>query len=155
MITNMSMQGLRPSFGLARLTPQGKGAAQAFGYPSNTFLDAALFSKQKGRIKKTPLAQTLASGFSLEQIANSYGCTDNPSANADFIKNCILSKKGQRAMKNINPADKEAALLTLWDKNYDNPELSAKDTNALLEMIKDYIEPFVYAQNQGMLTGAK
>lgn len=157
MITNVSMSNFKPSFGLARLSQQGLEAASAFGYPSNgdTFLRADLFDKQKGRVKNTPISQVLGKGITLEQIAQDYGCSDNPVANADFIKNCILSKKGQKAIKNINPADRSLALACLWDKNYDNPELSAKDTRALLELLKEDIEPHIYIQNRGMLEDAK
>ena len=92
MITNISMASFKPSFGLAKLSPQGAGAAQAFGYPANNFLNGDLFCKQKGRVKNTPIAKAVASGVTLEQIAKDYGCTKNPLSNADFIRNCILSK---------------------------------------------------------------
>ena len=155
MITNVSMLNFKPSFGLAKLSKEGANAAAAFGYPANNFLNDDLFCKQKGRTKNTPLAQAIGAGVTLEQLARDYGCTNVPSANAEFIKNCVLSKKGQKTIKNLTPADRTAALLTLWDKNYDNPELSAKDTKALLELIKDDIEPHLYIQSKGMLEDAK
>ena len=155
MITNVSMTNFKPAFGLARLSPEGANAARAFGYPSNDFLNGDLFCKQKGLAKKTPLAQAIASGVTLQQLAQDYGCSDNPTANADFIENCILSKKGQKALKNVPLEEKAAAMMMLWDKNYDNPELSVKSTKALLELIKDCVEPHIYVQNKGLLGDAK
>ena len=66
-----------------------------------------------------------------------------------------MSKKGSKFIKTINDQDRRAGLLELWDRNFDNPELSKKDTKALLELIKDDIDPVIYIQNQGILIGSK
>ena len=157
MITNASMLNFKPSFGMAKLSPQGATAAQAYGYPSNvdSFLNGDMFCKQKGSTKKTPIGKAADSGVKFEQIATDYGCSDNPTANANFIKHCILSKKGQKATKNLPQTDRDAAYAKLLDKNYDNPNLSAKDTLALLKLCEAQMSPADYYKLKAVLTDAK
>lgn len=157
MITNVSMASFKPSFGLARLSKEGANAAQAYGYPANvdSFLNGDMFSKQKGSAKKTPIGIAVSQGVSLDQLATDYGCSDNPVANASFIKHCILSKKGQKATKKLPEADKQEALAKLLDKNYDNPNLSAKQTIALLDMCRGTMSDADYFKLKAVLNDAK
>ena len=159
MITNVSMTNFKPSFGFARLDEKGRAGADMLNYRNNTLThrDTRPYDKPSflHSYKKMPLASLMAAGHTFEEICQKYGSSDNAELNADFIKNSILSKKGSKFIKTINDQDRRAGLLELWDRNFDNPELSKKDTKALLELIKDDIDPVIYIQNQGILIGSK
>ena len=139
-----------PAFGLAKLNETGARTADSFGYQRNGFLNDRLFEKQ-GIFKKAAIAKELTEGKSFTDICTDYGCTAIGSANAKFIQTQILSKKGQAAVKNLSKDQVQAGLQKLYEHNYDNPELSTAETKALLNSIKESLDPITYVQNVGML----
>lgn len=155
MITNVSMNSFRPAFGLAKLSEEGKAAANDFGYQQNEFLNPSLFTRVKGRASKSPLAGELAQR-SFSEIATDYGSADNSVANAQFIKTQVLSKKGSKVLRKTPNQDQVTeGLKILWDANFDNPSLNAKDTKKLLERIKTTMAPADYIRCMGILNDAE
>ena len=138
-----------PAFGLAKLNERGKVTADSFGYQRNQFLNDRLFEKQ-GLFKKAAISQELAAGKTFMDICTEYGCSPMAGANASFIETQILTRKGESAIKGIDPAAVQEGLMKLYDHNYDNPELSLNSTKALLDKIKDSLDPTIYVQNIGM-----
>lgn len=139
-----------PSFGLAKLNETGARTADTFGFQRNEFLNDRLFEKQ-GLFKKAAISSELSAGKNFVDICNEYGCSPMAGANAAFIQNQILSKKGNSATKGIDQAVITQGLMKLYENNYDNPELSLKDTKALLEKVKESMAPGAYIQNIGLL----
>ena len=138
-----------PAFGLAKLNETGMRTADSFGYQRNTFLNDRLFEKQ-GIFRKAAISEELAAGKSFVDVCTEYGCSPMAGANASFIQTQILTKKGQSAIKGIDPSTVQDGLLKLYECNYDNPELPLKDTRALLDLVKDSLDPTVYVQNIGL-----
>ena len=156
MITNVSTQmvtknvSLKPSFGFAKLNTLGRTTADSFGYQNNEFINADMFKKQ-GIFKKSQLAQELSDGGDFVEICTLYGCSKNAKTNAEFIKNQILSSKYSSAVKDVEPEKQNEGLLKLYWHNYDNPELSLKSTQELLEKVKESISSDDYVKNVGLL----
>lgn len=156
-----------PSFGFAKLSEVGRKSSDSFGYQQNEFIDSCMFDKQKG-LKMTALSKKISdggvgpTGEKFTEICTTYGCTNNAKSNADFIKNQILSKKAQKDLSRLIKIHTlpEAAygkgLEKLYIHNYDNPDLSYKETKALLEMQKDTMDSADYVKHIGILeTGIK
>ena len=155
MIANVSMNSYKPSFGMARLTKTGIEAAQKWGMPLNDgMLNPALFKRPKGFAKQTALIKELPNK-SFTEIANDYGCSNNPISNKDFIKKWILSKKGEKILKLIpDETDKAEGLKSLLDKNYDNKLLHKKPTLKLLELCKPFLDPEAYIKVKSVILDA-
>ena len=141
---------LSPSFGLAKLNEKGRETADSFGYANNEFLNEALF-KRHGFLSKPALVKELNNGADFSTLCKDYGCSKNGKANAEFIRTQILPKKSQASINAIEPSTRASALIELFKSNYDNPELSASETDALLELIKDDIQNTEYAQYAGLI----
>lgn len=148
--TNMKAAKTSPSFGLAKLNETGIATADTFGFQRNEFLNNRLFEKQ-GIFKKPAISDELAAGKTFTDICTDYGCSTMAGANAAFIKTQILPKKGASAIKNVESQDAAKGLQKLYEHNYDNPELSIKDTRELLERVKEFMAPGAYIQNIGLL----
>ena len=149
MITKIS-NSYTTSFGLARLTQQGKNAAKIFGYKENSFVNDDMFHKQ-GIFEKSALSVELSKGKSFENICKEYATSNLGAINASFIKNQILSKKAKRVLKSVPKSSLEAGFKILYDNNYDNPQLSVKDTKKLIEKYKPFISNGDYMKNIGLL----
>lgn len=152
MITNIASftSKANPSFGLAKLNKTGEQTAEAFGFQRNDFLNDKLYEKQ-GLFKKAAISVELEKGKDFVDICSEYGCSSLAGANASFIQNQILSKKGISAVKKIDKDAVTEGLMKLYENNYDNPALSLKDTKALLEKVKESMAPGAYIQNIGLL----
>lgn len=147
--THVNKTANKVSFGMANLNEIGRQSEDSFGYQANSFLDTNMY-------KKTPLFQDAAIKAKLENekfedICLEYGCTTNPKANADFIKNQVLSSKGEKATKTVEEDSLQKGLQALYKHNYDNPALSADNTKALLEKIKDSLPSEEYIQQVGVM----
>lgn len=152
MITNVTSftPKASPSFGFAKLNETGAKTAETFGFQRNEFLNDRLFEKQ-GLFKKAAISRELSAGKDFVDICSEYGCSSMAGANAAFIQNQILSRKGNAATRGIDKATVTQGLMKLYENNYDNPELSLNDTKALLEKIKESMAPGAYIQNIGLL----
>lgn len=139
-----------PSFGFAKLNDIGRATADSFGYQHNEFLDVALFRKQ-GIFKKSALSSKLSDGEKFSDICKTYGCTNNSKTNAEFINSQILSSKSSSALKKLNSDELKTGLSLLYMSNYDNPELSLNETKALLQMLRESLEPGEYIKHIGLL----
>ena len=139
-----------PAFGLAKLNEKGRETADSFGYTTNEYLNENLFKKQ-GFFSKSALVQELNNGSDFTTLCNDYGCTKNGKANAEFIRTQILAKKSQATIQSLDPDTRSSALISLFKANYDNPELSVRETDDLLDMVKDNIPNTEYAQYAGLI----
>ena len=139
-----------PAFGLAKLNEKGREIADSFGYTTNDYLNETLFKKQ-GLFCKPALVQELNNGSDFATLCSDYGCSKNCKANAEFIRTQVLSKKSQATINSLASDVRSSALISLFKANYDNPELSVKETDDLLDMIKDDIQNTEYAQYAGLI----
>lgn len=139
-----------PAFGFAKLNETGRETADTFGYENHEFLNENLFKKQ-GFFAKSALASELRNGADFMTLCTDYGCTKNGKANAEFIRTQILSKKSNSAIANLDDATRTNALKTLLFANYDNPELTKKETDDLLEIVRDSIENTEYVKLAGLI----
>ena len=138
-----------PSFGMAKITETAKEAAEGFGVPANDFVDSALFKKPGAIAKKASTIEEY------DTVCQQYGCNNNGTTNAAFIKTQILSPKGSSVAKKFNPDDVAQTYKKLFDANYDNPELKRPFTKALLNKAKAAMAPQEYTIAAGLLDGAK
>lgn len=139
-----------PSFGLARLNAHGKNAADKFNYAQNEFNDPRMFKKQ-GMFVKSALANQIQKGADFLTLCKEYGCTNNGKANAEFIKSQILTGKSDKAIQSLHEEARTEGLITLFKSNYDNPNLSLKETKKLLEIVKKEIGDEDYVKYTGLL----
>ena len=150
MITNITMNSMRPSFGMARLQESAKATASDFGFERNSFLNCDLF-KKPGAIK-----QYLHESSDFGGICHVFGESRNGRANADFINKQILSKKGDKAIsKKVEEKDYADAITSLVRRNYDNPYLSKTSTIDLLNKARGLFADAEYRKYQGLLIDAE
>ncbi|MCD7740402.1 MAG: hypothetical protein LUH11_03540 [Candidatus Gastranaerophilales bacterium] len=144
-------QNNAPSFGFARMNDLGMATADSFGYKRNEFIDGSMFRKQ-GMFQQSILSRKVKNKENFVDLCRTYGCSQNPKANADFIKNQIVNNKSIKAVsKNVNQEDLKKGLGALYLANYDNPDLSLKMTKALLELAKESMEPEEFVKHSGLL----
>lgn len=139
-----------PSFGLAKLNDLGRSTADSFGYQNNQFIDSRMFKKQN-IFQKSMLGEKIAEGRNFTDLCRTYGCTDNSKTNSEFIENQILSSKGKSVLKKVEAEERKQGLLELYNSNYDNPDLSLKQTRALLEKVRESITDEDYVRFIGIL----
>lgn len=139
-----------PSFGFAKLNETGRTTADTFGYESHDFLNEKLFKRQ-GLLSKSALAVELNNGANFAEVCNDYGCSKNGKSNAEFIKTQILSGKSNSVISKLDDTERFDGLKSLFFANYDNPELSKKDTDALLDMIEESLESPEYVKLAGLI----
>ena len=124
----------------------------------NEVCSASFFSEDKMISVRNPNIENMSQG-DLDSLYSIIKQKPNSTYLVFIVKaqniNVKKSSKWAKFIKTINDQDRRAGLLELWDRNFDNPELSKKDTKALLELIKDDIDPVIYIQNQGILIGSK
>lgn len=139
-----------PSFGLAKLSEVGSQVAATFGHPSNSYVNGDLYKRQN-LFDDSALANEIQSGQSFTKLCDDYGCTKFAMANAAFINSQIIGKKSAKAL-NLVPSDElQKGLTKLYYANYDNPELSKRNTKALLKLLKSTMAPDEYVKNIGLL----
>ena len=140
-----------PAFGFAKLNDTGRQIADSFGYTQHSYLNENLFKRQGLFEKKSALTTELNNGADFQTLCTVYGCSNNGKANAEFIRTQILSSKSASALKGLSADSRNAGLKSLFENNYDNPELTKKETDALLELISKSIEATEYAQYAGLI----
>ncbi len=151
MITNVTMNSMRPSFGMARLQESARETAQNdFGFERNQFINGNMFKKPGA------IGQAIHESSDFCGICHVFGESKNGKANAEFIKKQILSRQGEKAISRaVEDRDYEAAIVSLVQHNYDNPNLSKKDTVALLEKARSLFADAEYRKYQGLLVDAE
>ena len=140
-----------PAFCQARLNDTGRATADSFGYQNNQFLNENLFKPQSFWERKSALTLALNNGADFGTLCEDYGCSKNGKANAEFIRTQILSKKSSTALQSLSEDVRSAGLKKLFENNYDNPELTKKETDALLEVIKPTIDVADYVKYAGLI----
>ena len=140
-----------PAFGFAKLNDTGRQIADSFGYPQHSYLKEDLFKRQGFFERNSALTTALNNGADFQTLCTDYGCSKNGKANAEFIRTQILSPKSASALKGLSEDSRSAGLKSLFENNYDNPELTKKETDALLGLISERIEPTQYAQYAGLI----
>lgn len=150
----MSVKGISvnstPAFGFAKLNETGRATADSFGYQNNDFLNENLFKRQRF-FEKSALTTELNNGADFATICHDYGCTKNGKANAEFIRTQILSNKSNAALTSLSEDARNSGFKTLFEFNYDNPELTKRETDALLELIKPSIDGTEYVKYAGLI----
>ena len=149
-VKNLSVKST-PAFGFAKLNDTGRQIADSFGFTQHPFLNEKLFKRQGFFERKSALTTELNNGADFQTLCTDYGCSKNGKANAEFIRTQILSPKSASALKGLSEDSRSAGLKLLFENNYDNPELTKKETDALLELISNSIETTVYAQYAGLI----
>ena len=145
---NQSIQ----SFGLARLNDIGRQSADTFEMQQNTFLDSAMFKKESFLSGGPAILSKLKEGESFSELCKDYGCSKNAKSNAQFIKTQIINNSANRHFhKYLDEETITKGLLSLYEHNYDNPELSLKDTKKLLDLASSAMSMPEYVQNVGLL----
>ncbi len=139
-----------PAFGFAKLNETGRATADTFGYENHEFLNENLFKRQ-GFFAKSALAFELSNGADFMTLCKDYGCTKNGKSNAEFIRTQILFKKSNFAIARVDEDERTNALKTLLFANYDNPELTKKETDDLLEIVKESIDNTEYVKMAGLI----
>ena len=156
MITNVSFSDKSikikntQSFGMARLNQLGRETSDKFEFQRNTFLNGKMYEKQ-GLFEASLLSKKIENNEDFAKLCKIYGCTKNAKDNADFIKNQVLVQKSFASIKKVEEENLAEGLLALYYSNFDNPELSVKQTRQLLEMASDYMSPEEYIKNVGLL----
>ena len=149
-VKNLSVKST-PAFGFAKLNETGRATADSFGYQNNSFLNENLFKRQGIFERKSALTTELNNGADFQTLCTDYGCSKNGKANAEFIRTQILSPKSAAALKGLSEDSRNAGLRLLFENNYDNPELSKKETDDLLELVKPSIENTEYVKYAGLI----
>lgn len=139
-----------PAFGFAKLNETGRTTADTFGYESHDFLNEKLFKRQ-GLLSKSALAVELNNGANFAEVCIDYGCSKNGKSNAEFIRTQILSGKSNSVISKLDDTERFEGLKSLFFANYDNPELTKKETDDLLEIVKESIENTEYVKLAGLI----
>ncbi len=147
-----SISKCNPSFGMAQLNDFGKQVAKELEQPRNKYLNQKMYEKQGWREPAAIQVELQKGKGNFSEICEKYGCTNNAKANADFIRNQVLSKKGYEATKKVDELEYYNGLNALYTANYDNPELSSLHTTALLKQLKGTIPNEKYIQQVGLLS---
>lgn len=150
--SNFSSNKVSQSFGLARLNEIGRQSADSFEMHQNTFLDSNMFKKESFLFGRPAIIAKLKAGDSFSDICKDYGCSRNAKSNAQFIKAQIINNSANNQFhKYIDEETISAGILSLYEHNYDNPELSLKDTKKLLDLASASMSTPEYVQNVGLL----
>jgi len=136
-----------PSFGMARLNQKGKDICDELEISRNYFLNPNMY-KSAGLFQKPAIIKELGK-MPLDSICEKYGCSNNAESNAKFIKTQILKTNLKKLpVENSEISD---SLVKLYEHNFDNPELSKKDTEKLLSMVEDNMSLTEYTQHVGLM----
>lgn len=153
------------SFGLAKFSDKGRALAASccdVYTPLSTAnnYEYSEFSKKKG-FGPAPFTkfvkETIKAGSGEEQIRKittaikKCGTTDNAVTNANFIKQLVSAKPVIDKLPDAAKAQIAETTVVVFDKNYDNPELSKKDTVQLLEISKPAVDDKQYIMLSGVL----
>ena len=140
-----------PAFGFAKLNETGRRTSDEFGYQNNSFLNENMFKRQSFFQGKTALTTELNNGADFVTLCTDYGCSKNGKANAEFIRTQILSSRSAVSINALSEDTRNQGLRTLFENNYDNPELTKKETDALLELVKPSIGETEYVKYAGLI----
>lgn len=151
-VSSFSYEQVAPSFGFARLNAVGRESADSFEMQENSFLDASMFKKESFFAAGPAILDKLKEGENFTDICRDYGCSRNAKTNAQFIRTQIINRGANYYFhKYVEDEELSDAFLSLYEHNYDNPELSIKETKKLLELAKFGMDTSEYIQNVGLL----
>lgn len=154
-----------PSFGMAKFSEKGRALATSCGDVYSPLASAnnyenSDFCKKKG-FGTAPFTkfvkETLKAGSGAEQIGKittaieKCGTTDNGITNANFAKQLVATKHVFEKLPEEPKKTVATSTLKVFDKNFDNPELSKKETLQLLEMSKPALDDKQYIMLTGVL----
>ena len=148
-VSNLGCKIYTPAFGQAKFTEQSRKSADSFEMSSNDFIDPSVY--KKGFLGRLALSKKLDAGVSFQDLCFDYGCTSNPKSNAQFIKNHILGWNTPEyfaARHEVGLREFAESLIMLYNLNYDNPELSVKETKKLLLAAKAASDDSLYVRNR-------
>ena len=155
----------QPSFGMAKLTSKGRVAAKAFVSELPKFYDATVY--QKKNILGKLLSEVSKGSAEPGAIDAFFKQAQTPYAtlNQQFVDKQILTLRGKRAIKKFLGNDHARAakaladnqekvyesslttkggelvdsIISVFDRNINNPEISAKKGKGMLDLVKRYI----------------
>ena len=147
--TKLNAVKLTPSFGQAKFNESARNLADSFEKSDNSYLDPAVY--KKSFLGRLALSKKLDAGEGFQELCFDYGCTLNPKANAKFIRNHIFGWNTRDyffARHEVGSREYAESLIMLYNLNYDNPELSVKETKKLLAAAKDASDDCLYLRNR-------
>lgn len=163
-ISSVNNNGNNISFGMAQFSKKGYALAskhadiyEALSNP-NKFQNPEFF-KAKPLFFKSPftkyfLAKTRDGKTGVDEVADTIikcGATDNSHTNACFIKQLVSTEKYIHSASDDTKSVIGIAANEVFKKNWDNPELSKKDTLRLLEIAKYGMEDRAYISLNGAI----
>lgn len=167
---NNNIKAYNTSFGMAKFSKTGRLLAESCGdtytplKTPNKYQNPA-FYKKKPLIGHTPFYKYMQDKLSVKkenfdksisEISRTIvdcGTSDNSHTNALFIRQLLTTCKlidGIETEKHHNAISN--AILKVFDKNYDNPELTKEETQSLFEMGNDDISDEDFAMITGVIT---
>lgn len=152
------------SFGMARFTEKGYQLAslhadiyKELGQPNN-FQNPEFFKKvpflQKAPFTKYFLANSKRAPQDVAETIVKCGATDNIASNAMFINQLLATEKYIHSSDENGKKIISDAVNEVFKKNWDNPEVSQKDTFRLLELAKYSIDEKAYVSICGVILNA-
>lgn len=157
------------SFGMARFTEEGMRLAHEAGAKNETQFNNGKFYNDKywfeppfsKYLKKTipDNAKKKVDASTIDEVKNSiveHGTGVNAQTNAIFIKQ-LMHPKTQKHIKNLETSQPDAqkeiisAEKTVFDANWNNPEISKGKTKELLNIVKSKMSDAEYVKWSGII----
>ena len=164
-----NLQSNNISFGMAKFTDKGYQLAKLHSdiYDSlkepNTTLNPEFFKKPsllgKAPFTKYFIAKTSVnnrqSTMEVAQTIIDCAATNNQFANSCFIQQLLATEKQIHSSSDETKQIIGKAINDVFKKNWDNPELSQKDTFRLLELAKYGMNDKAYISHNGVLVASE
>ncbi len=152
------------SFGMAKFSDKGLRFARScsdvferFGDEQKTYLNPEFIRKLRP-LEEAPFERYIKMMIPISseeanpndtrevaQIIISHGTTDNQTTNANFVKQLLRGRGFIDVANDRTRKELSSAVLKVFEKNWDNPQLSKKQTLALLETAKYAMDDKQYA----------
>ncbi len=156
------------NFGMARFTKQGMKIArecqdvyECLSKPNHYQIPE--FFKRKGLFEEAPFTKYLRAKLpakkeaapeyinEVKDMINYCGTSDNSSSNANFIKQLISSEPYIESLGDDTRIQISESIQEVFNKNWNNPELSKRATQDLLEMARPSLSDLQYATLVGVI----
>lgn len=159
------------SFGMARFTKEGMSLAKKSGeneaaspnnYNNEKYYKRPIFGKPAfyTYLSDTLPADVTADDATIQKVKDkiiAHGTTPIGTKNAEFITRQLMHSSTQGHIEKLKKQQKHTyngiieAERTLFDANWNNPELSKQDTKKLLDKVKSTMSEPAYLKWSGMI----
>jgi len=160
-ISSVNQNSKNVSFGMAKFTNRGLELAKSCSdiyqkldtpnvFKNGDFFKSYIFTSPFEKFVK----RNNKTSAGIKEIADTIeicGATQNSHTNAKFIKQLLSSKK---TISKINDDDQRiiaGAIKEVFNNNWDNPEISKKNTYKLLDMCQKAIQDKEYTTLSGVI----